>query len=229
MADILGGLDVTRLLAFPFTHETSRWTASAFMDAIAGATELRAVICGADFTFGYKREGNVAFLQEWGAANGVAVEVVDLLRAGDRISSTRIRTELAAGDVSAARALLSRDYFIDAPVVPGNRMGRQLGFPTANLGTPTEKLIPANGIYSGRVRVDGEWHVAAISVGTRPTFNGEGVIVEAYLLDFDRDIYGATVRCSFADRLRAEERFADVDALVAQMHRDVEQVRTTLI
>ena len=138
-----------------------------------------------------------------------------VLGRGAPVSSSRVRAELARGDVGAARELLGRPYFVDAGVVRGEGRGRTLGVPTANL-EPENEVLPARGVYAGRCRVPGGgWRLAVVNLGERPTFGGGRVTVEAHLLDFAGDLYGARVRLELHERLRDEERFAGPDALVA--------------
>lgn len=220
---------VERTFIFPFNEATRQWSAETFCDAIANAVELRAIIIGEDFHFGRGREGNVDFLTRWGAARGVDVTVIKpVLENGEPVSSTRVRQTVLDGDVATAHRLLGRPFFIDAKVVGGEKVGAELGFPTANLAIPAGKLIPQDGVYGGWLKVAGDWHQAAISVGTRPTFSGHSIVVEAFALDFEGNIYGQTVRCAFGSRLRGQERYWTTDDLIAQMKRDVEQVRSTV-
>jgi riboflavin kinase/FMN adenylyltransferase len=147
------------------------------------------------------------------------------------VSSTAIRRLLATGDVAAAGRLLGRAHEVRGVVTPGDRRGRELGFPTANVAVPSEILLPADGIYAGwYVRPDGRAHPAAISLGRRPTFyeHADASLLEAYLLDFDGDLYGERARVCFVDRLRGEERFDSAAALAAQAARDVEAARSVL-
>jgi len=201
--------------------------------------DARLVVVGEDFHFGHGRKGNVALLTEMGAVAGFAVDGVALASADDvagelapPVSSTRVRTLVAAGDVEEAAVLLGRPHQVRGPVVTGDRRGgAELGFPTANLAIPGEICLPAPGIYAGWYeRPDGTRHRAAVSVGRRPTFYGPGgeLLVEAHLLDFSGDLYGETARLSFVHRLRDELAFDSVDALVAQMGRDVDRVRALL-
>jgi riboflavin kinase/FMN adenylyltransferase len=190
---------------------------------LVGAMAARVVVVGEDFHFGRRRRGNVALLVEMGRAMGFQVAHVPLLGG---ISSTAVRRLLEAGDVAGAADLLGRPHEVRGVVERGDRRGRELGYPTANVAVPADILLPAPGIYAGWY---GE-HAAAISVGRRPTFHegGSPVVLEAYLLDFTGDLYGQRASVSFVSRLRDEERYDSVDALVAQMGRDVEATRAAL-
>ena len=193
-------------------------------DVLVGALGARVVVVGEDFHFGRRRRGNVALLREMGAALGFEVVHVPLL---DGVSSTAVRRLLDGGDVVGAADLLGRPYEVRGVVARGDQRGRGLGFPTANVAVPAAILLPAPGIYAGWYRGD---RAAAISVGRRPTFHdgGSPVVLEAYLLDFEGDLYGDHARVSFARRLRDEERFDSVDDLIEQMGRDVEATRAAL-
>jgi len=192
-----------------------------------------AVVVGEDFRFGHKAAGDVPLLVKLGEKYEFVAEGMPLLDAdGKPISSTSIRRLLEAGEIAAAAAVLGRPHRVEGVVVRGHQRGRALGFPTANLETPPHTAIPADGVYAGWLTTlaedgsDGERWPAAISIGTNPTF-GEGErTVEAYALDReDLDLYGVHAAIDFAERLRGTLRFDSVDALVAQMRRDVDQAR----
>jgi riboflavin kinase / FMN adenylyltransferase len=152
------------------------------------------------------------------------VEMVEL--DGEIISSTHIRGLVAAGDVAAAARFLGAPFHMRGPVTHGDKRGRTLGYPTANLVPDARLVVPDHGIYACRAELDGETHIAAVNVGVRPTFKtGRGLLVEAFLLDFDRDIYDRELRLDFLERLRGERRFDSVEALVEQMGRDVSETR----
>lgn len=190
---------------------------------------MRALVAGPDFAMGYKREGNVEALAAMGAEMGFSVSVVDLLSEGDAaVRSTNIRRALAAGDVSGVAKQLGRNYAVSGVVVSGEKRGRTLGFPTANLEVGGDMAIPANGIYATRAFVDGECHMAATSIGTRPTFDGKGRTIEAFLLGFDNILYNKELRLEFVSRLRDELKFDSVEALLEQMALDVEETRAIL-
>ncbi|HEY2428075.1 MAG TPA: bifunctional riboflavin kinase/FAD synthetase [Acidimicrobiales bacterium] len=225
------GLDYA--LVLHFDKARSQEPAEDFVRTVLGdCLRARVVVVGHDFHFGHNREGNVAFLERLGPSLGFEVRGLDLFgAAGSDISSTRIRQELAAGWVVAATALLGRPHRVRGPVVHGDARGREIGFPTANIAVPREMCLPADGIYAGwYVRPSGARHPAALSLGRRPTFYDDAPVslLEAYLLDFDDDLYGEEAVVEFVARLRAEERFDDVAALVAQMGRDVEAARAVL-
>lgn len=229
-AEYLGELGIDYVITLPFNDEFRQIRAATFVDMMLENLKLSRLWVGADFALGYQREGNVEFLKAQGEAKGFAVQVIDLLPAekDGAISSTTIREALLAGEVEKAKDLLGRSYSLTGEVVHGDHRGRELGFPTANVHVWEEQVIPANGIYATWAYLDGERHMAATSVGVRPQFNGEDVRVEAYLLDFDRDIYGKQLTVTFEKYLRPEMKFDGLDGLIAQIHTDVETTREYL-
>ncbi len=230
-AALLGALGVEVVVSHPFDDEVRQMRAAAFVDRLVTHLKLRELWVGQDFALGYKREGNVAFLREQGAQKGFAVQVVDLVgnaHSGEVITSSTIRAALEAGDVERAARWLARPYTVEGTVIHGDGRGRAIGFATANLDVWDEQILPANGVYAGWARVGGEAFMAVTNVGRRPTFEGQIVRVEAHLLDFDRPIYGERLELAFVARLRDEQRFDGIDALVAQIRRDAEQGRALL-
>jgi riboflavin kinase/FMN adenylyltransferase len=227
-AALLEELGVAVLLVLEFTPELSRWSPEAFVRGVLveGLHAAHAVV-GSNFTFGHRAAGNLPVLAELGAAHGFEVEGVALLSLGGRVvSSSSVREALLAGDLSWPREALGRRFVLDGRVVPGKGRGAAvLGFPTANLETHPRLLVPGAGIYAGRAFVRGESHVAAVSVGTNPTFGGEPLHVEAHLLDFEGDVLGEPMAVEFWARLRDELRFDSVEDLVRQMKEDVERAR----
>ena len=228
-------LDVVCVLEFD--EGRSKESAEDFVhEVLVGLLGARLVVVGADFHFGHRRGGNVALLERMGADLGYEVLGLGLVApesdpVHEPYSSTRVRHRLAAGDVVGAAELLGRPHEVRGVVVEGDRRGRELGFPTANVALTPDTCLPADGIYAGRFRgADGVWRPAAISLGRRPTFydDQEHSRLEAYLLDFDGDLYGQDVAVQFVERLRGEQRFDSVDDLVAQMHRDCDRAREIL-
>ena len=219
---------IEELVALEFDQAFAEWPPEAFVRRILveGLHTAHAVI-GANFTFGHKAAGNLALLSEMGPGHGFSVEGVSLLQVGGRtVSSSAIREGLAAGDLGWPTEALGRRFVVDGRVVPGaGRGGAVLGFPTANLEVPPKMLVPGRGIYAGRAYGEGLVHVAAISVGTNPTFGGEPLHVEAYLLDFDGDLGGRPLAVEFWERLRDEARFDSPRALAEQIAQDVARTR----
>jgi riboflavin kinase / FMN adenylyltransferase len=229
---------VDECLLLPFDETRSKEPAEDFVsEVLAGVLGARLVVVGADFHFGYRRHGDVALLQRMGGELGFEVlgyglvasaESEDAPDGGVPYSSTQARACLARGDVERAAAILGRPHEVRGRVERGDRRGRELGFPTANIAVPERICLPADGVYSGTyVGPDGVEHPAAISLGRRPTFYEESgmLLLEAYLLDFDGDLYDQPARVRFRRRLRGQERFDTVDELIAQMARDVQAVR----
>ena len=217
-----------------FDEARSREPAEEFVrEVLVNAAHARLVVVGADFHFGKARGGDVALLQRMGAELGFEVIGLGLEAAagGTIYSSTHIRELLAAGDVSAAAALLGRPHEVRGHVVEGDRRGRELGYPTANVAVPGRGCLPVDGIYAGTfLAADGAERAAAISLGRRPTFyeHADTSLLEAHVLDFDGDLYGQAVRVRFVERLRGEAKFDSVEELVAQIERDVEDTRRAL-
>jgi len=226
--------DVDEIVVVPFDHARSQEEPEDFVqEVLVDRLAARLVVVGEEFHFGRARRGNVALLRALGLFDVVGLPLVQARNGAAPVSSTAIRAAVAAGDVEFAADLLGRPFEIRGQVVPGDRRGRALGFPTANLAVAAEMLLPGLGIYAGWYeRPGGSVHPAAVSVGRRPTFGvGDGAppVVEAYLLDFDGDLYGERARLRFSSRLRDEERFESVEALVVQMTRDVAEARATLV
>jgi riboflavin kinase/FMN adenylyltransferase len=233
--ELIADCGIDRTLVIPFDKERSTESAEDFVkEVLVDELEARLVVVGEDFHFGQNRRGNVTLLSELGRGYGFGVIGVGLTGlSGSAVSSTRIRALVAEGDVEGAAAMLGRPHEVRGPVVHGDgRGGPELGFPTANLAVGADIALPADGIYAGYfTRKDGSKHRAAISVGRRPTFYKPGsapVLVEAFLLEFDGDLYGEAGRVSFVHRLREERQFDSVEELVAQMHRDVEETERLL-
>ena len=234
LLDATGSLDICYVLAFD--EARSKEPAEDFVrELLVDGFRARLVVVGTDFHFGHRRGGNVPLLERMGLELGFDVIGLGLVAAdpqnedpsGEPYSSTRIRELLAAGEVEAAARLLGRPHEVRGIVEVGDRRAREWGMPTANLAVPEHICLPADGVYAGTL-VDGnqEERPAAISIGNRPTFYEEGdTLLEAYVLDFDADLYGQYVKVRFVAHLRSQEKFDTVDDLVAQMARDVEATR----
>jgi len=237
--ELLESTGIDRCLVIPFDEIRSKEPAEDFVrEVLVARLGARAVIVGEDFHFGHQRRGNVAMLTEMGRELGFDVAGIALVdergQAGtgaEKASSTAIRHALVAGDLERAEAMLGRQHEVRGVVAHGDKRGRELGFPTANVSVPGEILLPADGIYAGWFeRADGTVLPAALSLGRRPTFYEEAhaSLLEAHLLDFSGDLYDEHVRVRFVRRLRGEVRFESADALVEQIARDVAEVRATL-
>jgi riboflavin kinase/FMN adenylyltransferase len=219
--DIIAGLGVDELVVIPFDRAFSQKSAEEFIDEVL-VERLQAthVSVGENFQFGHKARGNPELLSTRDEFETRVVPLVEV--AGESVSSSHIRGLVAAGEVDKAAEFLGGPFLFEGEVVEGDLRGRGLGFPTANI-VPDDRLAhPGHGVYAAWAH----GHPAAVNVGVRPTFvTGRGLLIEAYLLDFDGDLYGQILRVAFLERLRGEKRFDSVDELVAQMRLDVEQAR----
>jgi riboflavin kinase/FMN adenylyltransferase len=228
--ELLEGLGVDRLAILPFDASVAALSPEAFARLVLQETlGAHEVLVGESFRFGHRRKGDARALADLGARLGFAVRALPaVLEGGFPVSSSRVREDLGRGMVTAARALLGRPYFVDAVVVHGEGRGRTIGVPTANLA-PENEILPAPGVYAGRCRLPGSdvW-TAVINLGHRPTFGGGQLALEAHLVGFAGDLYGARVRLSFHERLRDERRFSGKDALVARVLEDVARARALL-
>ena len=229
-AELIDSLGVDLLVVLPFDEAFSHITADDFAgDILAKRLGIDAVFVGPGWRFGHERAGDMDLLRRTGADLGyAAVEVEAVEVDGEVVSSSRTRKAVAAGDLGAARTLLGRPFDVDGEVMTGDGRGRQLGVPTANLAVVGGLATPPLGVYAGRARVGGVWYLAATNIGTNPTFGGDKVRIETYILDFDADIYGETIRIEFHERLRDEKRFDNVADLVAQMNDDIDRTRSLL-
>lgn len=228
-ARLLLDLGVDLVITHPFDEATRLLRAVDFVTLLLRHLRLRELRVGAEFALGFQREGDIAFLRAEGQQRGFQVVTVAPVTAnGERIRSADLRGLLRVGDVRGAAALLGRHYSLAGEVVLGEQRGRTIGFPTANLAVWQEQIVPAHGVYAAWAIVDGARHMAATNIGLRPTFAGESLSVEAHLLDFSGDLYGARLKLDFAERLREEQKFAGLDELTAQIRADVEAVRACL-
>lgn len=227
-ASLAASLGLDAVVTHPFNRAVSNMSARDFMMLIKERLGLSHLLIGYDFALGKGREGNAGRLIELGCEFGYAVQIVEAV--GDEsgvISSTEIRKLVSVGGVDSAANLLGRPYSVSGPVVHGDGRGRRINIPTANIQYPAFKLLPANGIYACRARLGANLYAAAANIGFNPTFTPDKRIanVEAHILDFDRDLYGEQVTLEFILRLRDEARFDSVDALLAQIHADIEKTR----
>jgi len=231
---LLAALEPDFLAVLPFTRAFAALTPEEFVDQLETGLKVAEMWMGDDFRFGHGREGGIPYLIERGRRSGFDVHVVARqgVEAGaPGVSSSAVRDAIRAGDMGIVTLLLGRPFELSGEVVHGQRRGRTLGYPTANVAVGREQIVPASGVYAAVAELSSgadapsERHAAAVSVGTNPHFNGIETTVEAYLLDFDRDIYGRDLRVSFVERLRAQERYDGLAPLLAQMAADVEDTR----
>ncbi len=213
---------IEQAIVLRFDHELASLSPQDFIDRLGTVMELRRWVIGYDFSFGRGRTGNA----QWLRANDHDVRVVaPFTTEGRELHSSEIRRLITGGDVAEANELLGREYAMAGPVEAGDRVGRQLGFPTANIGIEPNKLVPALGAYAGRVRAPEGEFVAALSVGYRPTFGGTQLRVEAFLLDFEGDLYQQRLELRFVKWLHSDITFPTQDDLVLQLRKDVADTR----
>jgi riboflavin kinase/FMN adenylyltransferase len=219
--DALHGAGISCVAVVRFTKELSEWDPETFVRLVLVEwLRVSEVWVGANFLFGHGRVGTFSLLRTLGQRFGFRADKIDPVRYKDFVvSSTRIRRLISEGRVDEAGALLGHPYFLDGTVVEGRRRGREMGFPTANMTTANE-LVPPHGVYATTLTIDGVVHAALTNIGVRPTFNETDVTIETYVLRYDGDLYGRSVRLSFVQRLRDERRFDTVDALRAQIEAD---------
>lgn len=227
-ARILADLGVGIVLAMPFDAALAAQSPQDFVDHIlARDLGLSHVVVGYDFTFGKARAGNTEMLRELGGRHGIGVTVVSAQGDGEVYSSSRIRRLLEAGDIAEANRILGRPWEIVGEVEHGDKRGRELGYPTANVAL-TDFLIPKFGIYAVRAVVDGKSHDGVASLGIRPTFGQTDVKLEVYLFDFAGDLYGRSMRVEFHGFIRPEEKFEGVEALKVKIAEDVQAAKRML-
>jgi riboflavin kinase/FMN adenylyltransferase len=230
-AELIEQLGVDVLCVLPFTLEFSRLSAEAFVhDVLVAHLHAALIVVGENFRFGHRAAGDIDLLRRLGRTFGFAVEGAPLVADDSTVfSSTYIRSCVDAGDVTAAARALGRPHRLEGVVVRGDGRGREIGFPTANLLTGQYAAVPADGVYAAwLVRGRGERLPAAVSIGTNPTFSGRERRVEAYVLDFDGDLYGERLALDFVSRLREMRTYTGVEPLVAQIREDVTQTRDVL-
>jgi riboflavin kinase / FMN adenylyltransferase len=219
--DVIEGLGVQELVVIPFDQEFAQRSAEDFIEhVLLEKLDAKQVSVGENFRFGAKAKGDPAMLD---ARREFQMRVVPLVEVdGETVSSTRIRALVAAGEMEPARRCLGAPFMVEGEVVSGDQRGRELGFPTANIVPDDRLVIPGHGVYAAFA--DGV--PAAVNVGIRPTFeSGRGVLIETYLIDRKEDLYGRTLRVAFVERLRGERNYPDVQELIDQMHRDVEDAK----
>jgi riboflavin kinase/FMN adenylyltransferase len=219
--DVIEGLGVRELVVIPFDEAFSQIEAEEFCSRILVETlGAERVSVGENFRFGKRAQGDPEMLSSRKEFETGVVPLVDV--DGEIVSSSRIRAALLAGDIETANRCLGAPYLFEGEVVRGDERGRKLGFPTANIVPDDELICPGHGVYAAFAN----GHPAAVNVGVRPTFEtGRGMLVEAYLIDYEADLYGQILRIAFIARLRGEQRFPSAEELIAQMHRDVEEAR----
>ncbi len=222
--DVIDGLGVDELVVVPFDKEFSKISAEDFIDQVlVERLGAKTVSVGENFRFGAKAKGDPEMLASRSEFETRVVPLVEV--DGETVSSSRVRALVAAGDVEQAMHCLGAPFMVEGPVVEGDRRGRELGFPTANLVPDDRRVVPGHGVYAAFAN----GNPAAVNVGVRPTFEtGRGLLIEAYLIDFEGDLYGQNLRVAFVKRLRGERRFPGTEELIAAMHKDVQDAREIL-
>lgn len=226
LMEVWAGID--HLLVFPVNEQVMGMPWQAFLEMLLqeGAVGF---VCGYDFRFGHKGEGNAAKLAAFAEERNLPCYIVEeQIMDGEKISSTRIRTLIEKGDMENAKRLMGHCHIFTGKVVHGQHLGRTLGVPTANLQLPDELVKPAFGVYACRAWVDGNFYVAVTNIGTRPTVDGNGVTVEPWILDFEGDLYGKEITLEFHKFLRPEKKFDSLEELKAQIQLDAAQTRQLL-
>lgn len=227
--EVFSQLALDFAIVYPFSRATAATPARQFMAQLHTALRLASLWVGPDFALGRNREGNVESLREFGAIDGYTVHTIDPQLLGDgEVRSGRIRGDLLEGNVESAARQLGRFYEIEGEVVDGAHRGRTIGFPTANLAVPDDRLLPGNGVYATWATVAGQRRASVTNIGVRPSFDNGQRTVETHLLDFHGDLYGQQLALQFVARLRPEMRFPGIDALRDQIGRDVASARTLL-
>ncbi|NTV63147.1 MAG: bifunctional riboflavin kinase/FAD synthetase [Oscillochloris sp.] len=227
--DLIASLGPDLLIIAPFTEETKSTSADAYMAQICAALPLRELWVGEGFAMGRGRAGDVPSLMEIGRGRGFAVGAASkVIVEGQPVSASRVRELLGVGEVEHAALLLGRPFGLRGTVVSGDQRGRVIGFPTANLQISPNHVLPADGVYACRVTVDGADLPAVTNIGLRPTFATPRRTVEAHVLDWHGDLYGRTLYVTFLHRLRGEQKFSGIDALVAQIRHDADTTRELL-
>ena len=230
-AECLANLGVDVVVTHPFNQEVANLSAREFVARLQRHLNPSHIWVGPDFALGRGREGDIPTLQRLGEEYGFTLNIAESFRLDGRVvSSSWVRSALADGDVESVQRLLGRPYQLAGRVVRGDGRGRNLGIPTANLDVWIERAMPKNGVYACQAHIDGQVWGAVANIGVRPTFHNQVMYprLEAHLLEFDRDLYDRHIAVSFVARLRDEQRFSNVEALVGQIHEDIERAKVIL-
>ncbi|MFQ6028338.1 MAG: bifunctional riboflavin kinase/FAD synthetase [Dehalococcoidia bacterium] len=226
---LLKQLGVELVVSLEFTPELARVEARDFIEILLDTLHPKGLVIGPDFALGRGRQGDAEFLRRTGEDLGFWVESLEpMLLEGVLVKSRVVRECIAQGEVANCSQLLGRKYSLSGTVVTGDRRGRELGFPTANLAVGPEMLLPGDGIYATWTYIDGVRHPSATSIGLRPTFDLSERVVEVYVIDFQGDLYGQELEVEFVNKLRDQEKFSDLEALIEQISQDVAGSRLAL-
>ena len=220
---------IDQVVSLEFSQELAQLSAREFVGLLVDNLKMKGLVIGPDFALGRNREGNAERLEELGRELGFFVDVLEPLLLEETLVKSRvIRQKISEGDVATTGRLLGRDFALTGKVVTGDRRGRELGFPTANVDVSKNMAQPGDGIYATWAVVDGVRRPSATSIGVRPTFGLTQRLVEVYILDFEGDLYGQELEVQFVDKLRDQEAFSNLEALVEQINRDVANTRLAL-
>jgi riboflavin kinase/FMN adenylyltransferase len=227
---LLKGLGVDIVIALSFTREISRLHPREFVTLLKNYLKIQGLIIGPDFALGKDREGGANQLNSLGMEMGFSVEKMPpFILDGEVVSSSSIRTALSEGNIGKVNRYLGRPFGLSGKMVPGDRRGRELGFPTANMDINNEQAIPADGVYATITHIDCELLPSVTNIGLRPTFGGTHRTVETYIIDYTGDVPDKVIRVEFISRLREEKRFDTADGLIKQIQKDVQQARIILV
>ena len=229
--DLLHDAGVAHVIPITFTVELSHLSPDAFMRNLCDCLGVRHMVVGPDFAVGQDREGTLPVLETLGTVLGYSMEIASHYELeGTSVRSSAVRKALTAGDLPTVERFLGRRFTLEGPVIEGEgRGGGLLGFPTVNVGLGPLQALPADGVYATWIEVDGARYQSATSVGIKPTFHDDAPrVVESFILEYDGNLYGRPVRVEFVARLRDQEKFDSVDALIEQMKRDVEETKALL-
>lgn len=220
---IFSAQGVDYLIECPFTEEFRQMSPREFLKMLTDRIHVKKIVAGTDFCFGYQRSGTYEHLQKYAKEFGYEAVIVKKKQyRGEDISSTRIRNCILSGNLAEANELLGYTYFMSGEVLHGNEIGRTIGFPTANLIPPAEKLLPPNGVYIVQVSMDGRTYRGISNIGCKPTISGDYPVgVETYIFDFEGNIYGKYICVSFCEFIREERKFDSLGSLKAQMEKDI--------
>ncbi|SVB63632.1 uncharacterized protein METZ01_LOCUS216486 [marine metagenome] len=227
--DLIKQQDIESVVCLEFTLELAEVSAADFAKMLTESLNMKGLVLGPDSALGKDRQGDLGFMQKQGEELGFWARSVEPLEIeGQPVKSRRIRDEVANGNMAVCPELLGRNHLLSGTVVVGDQRGRTLGFPTANLDVDSQLLLPGDGIYATWAIIDGKRHQAATSIGVRPTFDLTQRLVEVFVMDFSEDLYGKTMGVEFITKVRDQEKFDGLDALINQINRDVYDCRQVL-
>ncbi len=227
--DLIKQQGIELVVCLEFTHELAQVTAADFAKFLSESLKMKGLVMGPDSALGKDRQGDLDFMQRQGEKSGFWAQSVEPLEIdGQPVKSRRIRDALVNGNVEVCPELLGRNHSLSGVVVIGDQRGRTLGFPTANIEVDSQLLLPGDGIYATWTIIDGQRHQSATSIGVRPTFGLTQKLVEVFIMDFSADLYGETIAVEFVQKVRDQEKFDGLDALVKQINKDVDDCRQVL-